>query len=367
MIGVYSIFRHTCSLFWSQISWFYIRVCILISAGHGQKNALSLAQRSRLLTPGSWLTSPEIDKLCPCVYAYIRYHCVVNSPVFWHSSWPRNWLTRPPRASLPEVRKEDHQAAPKPWAITRHGGLWWLGKCMNMDERMAFPLEITCMYIYIYCYIAADMNAFRLEWWNNGGVQGCILSASGTSWPTIADPWSIGDVFDDLWSKICTVSTQVNGARFILGAGHHQFMNENSGNILGDRLWLRDTGPDRTKHSQGAQQFSSSWVCPQLGYPKIPSSIVLFPVEIANLGFWGYPRIPNPWTHPLEAVLKLPPTKPAHRPSASRWRLNNGRLTHLSIVGDIWSKPLGIKLHLCPQNPQTNRSLCGLHFAGLVC
>ena len=221
--------------------------------------------------------------------------------------------------------------------------------------------------IYIYCYIAADMNAFRLEWWNNGGVQGCILSASGTSWPTIADPWSIGDVFDDLWSKICTVSTQVNGARFILGAGHHQFMNENSGNILGDRLWLRDTGPDRTKHSQGAQQFSSSWVCPQLGYPKIPSSIVLFPVEIANLGFWGYPRIPNPWTHPLEAVLKLPPTKPAHRPSASRWRLNNGRLTHLSIVGDIWSKPLGIKLRLCPQNPQTNRSLCGLHFAGLVC
>ena len=153
MIGVYSIFRHTCSLFWSQISWFYIRVCILISAGHGQKNALSLAQRSRLLTPGSWLTSPEIDKLCPCVYAYIRYHCVVNSPVFCHSSWPRNWLTRPPRASLPEVRKEDHQPAPKPWAITRHGGLWWLGKCMNMDERMAFPLEITCICIYIYIVI----------------------------------------------------------------------------------------------------------------------------------------------------------------------------------------------------------------------
>ena len=228
---------------------------------------------------------------------------------------------------------------------------------------MAFPLDITYVYIYIAIYIIyiyihillRTWTAFRLEWWNNWGVQGCILSASGASWPTIADPWSIGDVFDDLWS---------NGARFILGAGHHQFMNENSGNILGDRLWLRDTGPDRTKHSQGAQQFSSSWVCPQLGYPKIPSSIVLFSVEIANLGFWGYPRIPHPWTHPLEAVLKLPPTKPAHRPSASRWRLNNGRLTPLSIVGDIWSKPLGIKLHLCPQ---TNRSLCGLHFAGLVC
>lgn len=252
-----------------------------------------------------------------------------------------------------------------------HHQTWWPMVAWKMHEHgwtYGFPTG-NHMYvcIYIYCYIAADMNAFRLEWWNNGGVQGCILSASGTSWPTIADPWSIGDVFDDLWSKIRTVSTQVNGARFILGAGHHQFMNENSGNILGDRLWLRDTGPDRTKHSQGAQQFSSSWVCPQLGYPKIPSSIVLFPVEIANLGFWGYPRIPNPWTHPLEAVLKLPPTKPAHRPSASRWRLNNGRLTHLSIVGDIWSKPLGIKLHLCPQNPQTNRSLCGLHFAGLVC
>ena len=176
-------------------------------------------------------------------------------------------------------------------------------------------------HVYIYCYIAADMNAFRLEWWNNGGVQGCILSASGTSWPTIADPWSIGDVFDDLWSKIRTVSTQVNGARFILGAGHHQFMNENSGNILGDRLWLRDTGPDRTKHSQGAQQFSSSWVCPQLGYPKIPSSIVLFPVEIANSDFGGIPVSPIlGHTHLRQCWNFLPqnqPTAPVHQGGGS--------------------------------------------------
>ena len=56
---------------------------------------------------------------------HIRYHCVVKQPLFSAIKIMASKLdeTRPPRASLPEVRKEDHQAAPKPWAITKHGGL----------------------------------------------------------------------------------------------------------------------------------------------------------------------------------------------------------------------------------------------------
>lgn len=36
----------------------------------------------------------------------------------------------------------------------------------------------------------------------------------------------------------------------------------------------------------------------------------MFPVEMAGLGCGG---IPHSWTNPLEAVLKLQPTTPAHR------------------------------------------------------